>query len=471
MKKTLIALAVGSAFAAPAAYADVTLSGSINAGPAVVKTGDGSTNAVNSLNSTGAVAAAGATQSGINTNYSNITIGSLEDLGGGLKLDFAYQLQANFQSSQNVAQNRNSHIGLVGDSWGGIWYGTNEMLYESYYYTVDPLDGAAGIGGNLQMLGTPGYGRVFDNPGADPSACGGAAAVKVAGITTSPPPAAAGIASSSGVAGSGCAGFYRRDSNALWYNSPNFNGFSGGVYATLPMSAVSSGASVSGGATSGGAINPWLWGIGAKYVGPSMPLQAWAAYEQHHDMFGFGAISGNSFATTGALAGQFHGGGWISSGGSADSSKDYGVQLGVGYTFGDIFAFVNFEQLKYQDDIDPVFGGNTATYKRNAWSIGAKWNVATGYVGGQFINALNASCDGNIAAISNASGTSCGDTSAWMIGLGYYHTLSKQTQAYIMGSYTHNAALNLYSTAGGITPGGPLGATVTALTVGLKHSF
>ena len=34
MKKTLIALAVGSAFAASAAYADVTISGSINAGPA-----------------------------------------------------------------------------------------------------------------------------------------------------------------------------------------------------------------------------------------------------------------------------------------------------------------------------------------------------------------------------------------------------------------------------------------------------
>ena len=47
MKKTLIALAVGSAFAAPAAFADVTLSGSINAGPAYVHSGDGSTGVVN----------------------------------------------------------------------------------------------------------------------------------------------------------------------------------------------------------------------------------------------------------------------------------------------------------------------------------------------------------------------------------------------------------------------------------------
>jgi len=438
MKRTLIALAVGSAFAAPAAYADVTLSGSINAGPAIVKSGDGSTNAVNSLYSTGATAQQGQTASGINTNYSNITIGSLEDLGGGLKLDFAYQLTANFQNLQ-AATNRNSHIGLVGDSWGGIWYGTNEMLYESYYYTVDPLDGAAGLGGNLQVLGTPGYGNVFDAPGSNPSACA---------YATQP-------GGTAGVAGQGCAGFYRRDSNAIWYNSPNFNGFSGGAYATLPLSATATGAA-------GGRINPFLWGIGAKYVGPSMPLQAWIAYEQHNDMFGLGPITNGG------------GGQWIGSGiagGNADSSKDYGVQLGVGYTFGDIFAYVNFEQLKYQDDVDPIAGGGTASYKRNAWSIGAKWNVSTGYVGGQFIDALNASCSGNLPGLVGSTGTSCGSTSGYMIGLGYYHTLSKQTQAYIMGTYTNNGDLQFYSTAGGVGVAPNLGASVYGVTIGLKHSF
>jgi predicted porin len=59
MKKTLIALAVGSAFAAPAAYADVTLSGSINAGPAYVNQGDGSTGTKNTFAATGATAQKG----------------------------------------------------------------------------------------------------------------------------------------------------------------------------------------------------------------------------------------------------------------------------------------------------------------------------------------------------------------------------------------------------------------------------
>ena len=62
MKRTIIALAVGTAVSAPAAYADVTLSGNINAGPAVVKSGDGSTGAANSLNTTGPTAQHGITR-------------------------------------------------------------------------------------------------------------------------------------------------------------------------------------------------------------------------------------------------------------------------------------------------------------------------------------------------------------------------------------------------------------------------
>src|SRR5438128_11825113 len=97
MKRTMIALAVGAAFAAPGAYADGTLSGSINAGPAWVKSNDGSSGQANSIRSTvGATTgqSSGQTSSGLNTNYTNITIGSMEDLGGGLKLDFAYQFTA-----------------------------------------------------------------------------------------------------------------------------------------------------------------------------------------------------------------------------------------------------------------------------------------------------------------------------------------------------------------------------------------
>ena len=67
----------------------------------------------------------GVSNFGVSSNYSNVTISSVDDLGGGLKLDFAYQITAPTSSVGGVS-NRNSHIGLVSDSWGGIWYGSNE---------------------------------------------------------------------------------------------------------------------------------------------------------------------------------------------------------------------------------------------------------------------------------------------------------------------------------------------------------
>jgi len=419
MKKTLIALAVGAAFGAPAAFADVTLSGSINAGPAYVHSGDGSVNVANSIRSTGATAQQGITRTGINANYSNITIGSMEDLGGGLKLDFAFQITAPMNGNNNV-QNRNSHIGLVGDSWGGVWWGSNENLYERYYYTVDPLDGAAGLGGNLQILGSPGYGSVFDAPNGVPSG----------------------------------ADFYRRTENTIWYDSPSWGGLTFGVYTTTNY-ANNNANTTTGPNSSASPGKPMIWGGGAKYVGPTLPIQVWAAYEQHKDLYGLSVITGSP-VTNNTNA--------------ATSTKDYGYQVGVGYTLGDIFMYANFEQLKYE--ADGLAGPTTSQYKRKAWSIGAKWNIATGYVGGQYIQAQNASCE-----MADGSGCNADQTGAKMVAAGYYHTLSKQTQAYVMGSYTNNDDLQFYSVAGaGSASGGVnlptnLGSSIWGVTVGLKHSF
>ena len=419
MKKTLLALAIGTAFAAPTAHSDVTISGSINAGPAYVHSGEGSTGVTNSISATGATAQQGVSRTGINANYSNITIGSMEDLGGGLKLDFAYQITAPINGNNNV-QNRNSHIGLVGDSWGGVWWGSNENLYERYLYTADPLDGAAGLGGNLQMLGTPGYGVVFDAPNGSPVNCG------------------------AGGAPTGCAGFYRRTENTLWYDSPSFGGFTAGAYTTLNYARSTAPSSVTT------PTNPKIWGVGGKYVGPSLPIQAWAAYENHSDMYGLNVITGTA--------------------GTAFSTTDYAWQLGGGYTFGDIFVYGIYEQLKYK--ADGLAGTTVNQYKRNAYEIGVKWNIATGYVGAEWNQALGASCE-----LANGGGCNADQTGAKMISAGYYHTLSKQTQAYVMASYTNNDDLNFFGVAGaGSQSGGVnmptnLGSTIWGVTVGLKHSF
>lgn len=391
MKKTLIALAVGSAFVAPAAFADVTISGAINMGIVYLNVGDGEDGSD------------GVGNFGIASNYTNITISSMEDLGGGLKLDFAAQIDWGTAGVGGL-NNRNSHIGLVSDSWGGVWYGSNENLYERYFYTIDPLDGAAGIGGNLQMLGNPGNAQVF-------STCGGV---------------------SSGTGNSCGASWYRRDQSSIWYDSPNWNGFTFGVVLQTNYAKTAD-------------INPNMWQIGAKYVGTTMPLEAWGVYGRRKDQFG---LSNLGVATAG------------------DSSKDSAWHIGAAYTLGDIKIFAGYEDLKYEQD--GVAATDVSEWSRGAWYIGGKWNLASGYIGAQFIQALEAD-----AEIGGTGGTdSVDDTGAFMIGLGYYHNMSKQTQAYVMGTYIDNGDAINYATAGFQNAASTnIGATHWGLTVGLKHSF
>jgi len=450
MKKTLMALAVGAAFAAPAAFADVTISGSINMGPYYMSVGKTSSQAANVAASLTGLPATNYVRNsvssfGVATNYSNVTISSTDDLGNGNKLDFAYQITAPAASAgaNGNVQNRNSHIGVVNDSWGGVWWGSNENIYERYLYTIDPLDGAAGIGGNLQMLGTPG-GQVF---------------------------------------GTGNSGYswYRRDEQSIWYDSPNWNGFTFGVvyqtnYAKDQCSAASTTTVAGTGSTAGiftnpgtgtnfpgNSCNPSMWQLGGKYASPSIPLSVWAAYGDRKDQFGLSGLTANySAALLGGSPGALTNG---------TSSTDTAGQVGVSYLLGDINIFGIYEQLNYKES------GVTAGFnewKRSAWSLGLKWNLATGYVGAQYISAADgkATCAAASANLCNAVGGGS-NTGGHMIGVGYYHTLTKQSQAYVMGSWIDNKSLGLYGSAGGNNAGNltNIGATNWAATVGLKHSF
>ncbi len=105
----------------------------------------------------------------LNANYSHVDLESVDDIGGGNKVIFHYQLVAQPQNATGVNDvNRNSFLGVAG-SWGAFKMGTNENVYERMMYTADPLDGAVGPGGNLNILGTPGAGAVFQA-----GQCGGA---------------------------------------------------------------------------------------------------------------------------------------------------------------------------------------------------------------------------------------------------------------------------------------------------------
>ena len=247
---------------------------------------------------------------GLASNYTNITIASMEDLGGGLKLDFAAQIDWNTVEQRLALSNRNSHIGLVGENWGGVWYGSNENIYERYFYTQDPLDGAAGLGGNLQIMGTPG-GAVFQHlrqrrhrrPTATRSTPG-------CGYT-----------------------WYRRDAQAIWYDSPNWNGFTfGAVFQTNFDKQSQPNADV----------NPYMWQLGAKYVGTSLPAASvGCVWPAQGPVRSARASSTRTKRTAGAAANTIHDR-------CHRAARTKAWQLGVGWTLGDIYFFGVYERLKYE---------------------------------------------------------------------------------------------------------------------------
>jgi predicted porin len=228
MKKSLIALAVAGAFAAPAAMADVTISGAIAVGPAYINSGSASA----SGGGGGSV-----TRTSVASNYSNINISSTDDIGNGNKVIFNYQMQTNV-SGFDTPVNRNSYLGLTG-SWGTFKAGNNENVYERFMYESDPLDGAVGMGGSIQMLGHSGLQG----------------------------PAWFAVGNQKGDQ------FWRRTEQTIWYTSPNINGFTFEVDQTLTaFKAPSPG------------LNPTITSIGGQFKPADMPYFVNLSYEKHKDV-------------------------------------------------------------------------------------------------------------------------------------------------------------------------------------------
>ena len=390
MNKSLIAMTVAGLFAAPAAMAEVTISGAINVGIQYGKSSS-STAGGSSL-----------TTQQLGPAYSNFNLASTDDIGNGNKIIFNYQFDISGTSTANPTRaggaigNRNSYLGVQG-GWGTFKMGTNENVYERHMYQADPLDGAVGVGGNLNILGTPGAGTVFE--------------VGQAGCAT------------------GCVGFYRRAEQQIWYESPNFGGFTFEVDYTLAAFK-----------TAGpGATNPQILSAGVKWQPEGRPFYIDFAIEQHEDMFGVRKI-------TGAL-------------GNGTGSSDDAMQIGAGWQLGNLGLNARFERLSYELD-----GGTGITkYERDAMWFGVKWGLASGYVGAQI-------------GIADEGDTNLGtatDTGATMIGVGYFHNLSKQSQLQIIYGRTDNdaAATYLQIGAAGGAGTGLAGSDHQAFTVAIKHTF
>ena len=404
MKKSLIAVAVAGLFAAPVAMAEVTLSGAINLGIELGRTTAGTAPGGSSLTTTS-----------LNSHYSHVDLESVDDIGGGNKIVFHYQLNAAPQNVRGINDdNRNSFLGVVGD-WGAFKMGSNENVYERMMYTADPMDGAVGPGGNLNILGTPGAGNVFEVGQGNCGLATGAFVIDPATGSTTP---------NASLGTGGCVGFYRRSEQTIWYESPNFGGFSFEVDYTLSAFK-----------TSGG-TDPKLVSIGGKFQPEGAPFYIDLAYEKHDDMFGANRL--------GAVGGT--------------GSSDTGIQVGGGWMMGDLGLHLRYERLNY--NTEGVAAGTVSEYKRNAYWFGVKYNLPSGYVGGELGIAQEG--ETNLATAAN--------TGAKMFAVGYFHNLSKQSQLQFIYGRTDNDSAGTYAQIGSPN-GGVAGADHQVIALNLKHTF
>lgn len=433
MKRKLLAISIAASFAlpgaisTPVAMADVTLSGAINMGPLFGRSKDGAAaGPTNDVTGTNPSQPKGVSGASLHSTYSNINLTSIDDIGNGNKVIFNYQLDLSGTSgalpqTTNI-RNRNSFLGVMGD-WGSVKWGTNEGVYERFMYEADPMDGAAGTGGNLNLLGTPGAGQVFE------SGIGTGLA-----LTCSPTGAPGGGIAAAYTPTAGCVDFYRRLENAIWYTSPKFGGFDFQVDYTLPAYKTAGAA--------GSQINPQIFAIGGKYAPEGSPFAVDVAFQRHSDLMGLQLIAGNVNTT------------------NATGSTDTGIQIGGSYALDNLSLRLRLERLTYE--LDGMGAGDVNKYERDAWWIAGKYDLPTGYASASYGQALEADCE--------RVGTSCDarETGAKLLAAGYFHNLSRQSQLMLILSMMRNDSFGTYVNIGSNTG---IGQDGESLYLGMKHTF
>jgi hypothetical protein len=373
MKKSLIAAAVAGLFVAPAAMADVTISGAVNIGIAFIDSDD----------ATAGPAGSGQAKTSLATNYSNMNISSVDDIGNGNKVILNVQIDLGAMNNTNAFGNRNSYLGIEG-GWGSFKMGTNENVYERWAYESDPLDGAMGIGGNIQMLGNTGLnGAGWFDVGNGQNADN--------------------------------ASFWRRTHHTIWYNSPVIGGgFTFEIDRTLSAFKTAT-------------TDPVVTSLGAQFKPEGGKFFVNIGYETHEE-----ALS-TVFGLHDAL----------------------GTSVGGGIALGDFLITARYELLEWE------LASGAGTFERTHMWAGVKWTMPGGYLGAEV----------GMADELDAPGGSVTDSDAMMIGIGYYHNLSKQSQLYVVGTQISNGDFANYGIGAGTGSSGGLGSDHMAVTVGMKHTF
>jgi predicted porin len=381
-----------------------------------------------------------------------------EQLGGGLAAWFQCAQSADIRGASSGAAggfgawcSRNSAIGLKG-FFGNVYAGKWDTPYKRTYAIGNVASGESGGFGNAIVL---------NNGSTEPLQASAAAS----GST---------FAASRGI-------FSRRESNSIFYDSPNFAGFQ--VLSHLQFANGST--NVTSGSTN---TKPRSWGLAGQYN--AGPLAVGLFYEKHEDA---GVFSG-----AGLIGGTLP-----TAAGGTQQMEDRSYGISAAYTIGPVKLGAVYKREKY--DVPQFAGAGVAPgegeQRVDAWHLGVDWNIAgphglraaytrSGNVKGDCMTTTaGAGCAGGGFLAPTATGYRPGvgfrpdagsGTSASMWQVKYVFAFSKRTEMQFGYSRINNSANAGYTysdigtsgtAAAGPSANGAPGKDPSAWVLTMQHKF
>lgn len=305
-KKTLLAVAIGTAVAAPAALAQssVQIYGKLYPHLLHEKGSDatpaGTPVATFAATPTGVNALGKAT--GMEAGNSRLGFRGREDLGGGLKAIFQMEGVVAVDSGGGAGDsgfrfNRNTFVGLAG-GFGTLKLGVHDTIFKEYGDTIGILGVSSGTFlSSSSVLRKTGFGT------------------------------------------SSASSFHLRRANAIHYETPEFGGFQAGLqYSTDEAKA--------------GTRDPRVMSFGVKY--DQGPIYVALAHEIHHDLFGGSRNAPSAMRNNAATA--------------TTNSKDRATQLTVEYRLAKNHKF-EFDVIRKEYRENATAAGRFASYKNTAYLL------------------------------------------------------------------------------------------------------
>jgi len=286
--------------------------------------------------------------------------------------------------------------------------------------------------------------------------------------------------------------FNRRVGNSVWYQSPNWAGFTGRVQYGTTSGATANATNSDSNQVSD--VKPNLWSVGLNYTLGG--FYGGLGYEYHKDFITAATRSlGAGGAATNGCAVGFSVGGTAAAGGNADTraciplggnaagvttngisgDQSTGWNINLRYTFGFGLSIGGYyEWIKWKMDYSGATGGltgvndgNLTELKRNAYRLDAAYQLGAHTFGLQYGrgNDLRGSVSGNN---NSFNGDSTG-VNGWI--LGYAYSLSKRSSLFAYGTFINNDTNSRFSgiVFNGIGPNA--GGDPRYVGVGMRHLF